>query len=181
MHDPRYDTLGRRICASIVDLVVVLPFLIVWYTLDHAALTWVHWGLALAMAAVNTVYYVFMHARSGQTIGKRLMKVRVVDSTTEGAITLKQSFWRESPLIAINVVFTLFELALLLVEAEGIAAALALVYGFIQHLPMVWALADAGTSLCNAKRRTLHDFVGRTVVINCASAEKAPPALATGA
>lgn len=39
-------------------------------------------------------YYTILHARSGATIGKRLLHIRVVDSTALSLISVKRSFWR---------------------------------------------------------------------------------------
>lgn len=169
MNEDRYHTLWLRFCAGFIDLIVLAPFLVALLLLNppRATLTWTNWLLVAAMVVVNTSYFVLMHARSGQTLGKKVMKVRVVDSTTEEAITLRQSWWRESPLLAINVALLVTESAVILAGGERAIAPLALLYLLLQYTPNLWAISDALTSLFNSRRRTLHDFIGRTVVVKC--------------
>ena len=165
MNETRYQTLWPRFCAGFIDIIVVLPFLVALFAFDLSSLTWIRWILSFVMILVNTTCFVLMHARSGQTIGKKAMNVRVVDSSTEDGITLKQSLWRESPLIAINVLFVIIEFAIIVSGVESVAAPLMAAYTLIQRLPNLWVIVDAVTSLFNSKRRTLHDFIGRTVVV----------------
>jgi len=169
MNETRYQTLWLRFCAGFIDIIVVLPFLVALLVLNLSTLTWVGWILSLAMVVASNTYFVLMHARGGQTIGKRAMKVRVVDSTTEDGITLRQSLWREFPQILINVLFVGVELAIILSGTESVHASLVVAYLFIQRLPNLWVFADALTSLFNPKRRSIHDFIGRTVVVRLAS------------
>ena len=165
--DARYYTLWRRFCAGFIDLIVVVPFFIALYVIETPALSWLAWWITLGTVLVNACYFIFMHARSGQTIGKKAMQVRVVDAITEEHITLQQSVWRELPLIIINALFLVTE-AVMIFRGEGhVAGALASFYAVLQMLPNVWVFADALTALFNAKRRSLHDFIGRTVVVRC--------------
>jgi uncharacterized RDD family membrane protein YckC len=164
MTDYRYQTLGARFVAGIIDAIVVFPFLAVMFAANLSEV--VTWLVGVAMIIVNTAYFVVLHGRSGQTIGKRVMRVRVVRASDESPISYGQSLWRESPLILINVAFFVLEALLLASDHEATAGFIGTAYAVIQPIPNSWWIADAMTTLFNGKRRSIHDFIGGTVVVN---------------
>jgi uncharacterized RDD family membrane protein YckC len=166
MHDSA-DTLWPRFAAATLDAIVILPFWAAQAVLGISPLSWPGWGLGFAMAFTASTYFVLMHARGGQTLGKRAMDVRVVDHATGGGLTVRQSLLREFPIIAINGVLLGLELILVLIDAEQTAPGIADRYWSLQWLPNLWFIADAVTALCHRSRRSLHDFIGDTVVVHC--------------
>src|SRR5882724_7378384 len=56
------------------------------------------------------LYTVVMHARYGQTVGKMVTKVRVVDFRTEGSISWRQAWLREGIPMALSLGFLAYEL-----------------------------------------------------------------------
>ncbi|MDQ5977203.1 MAG: hypothetical protein QG602_175 [Verrucomicrobiota bacterium] len=117
------------------------------------------------MLVVNTAYFVILHGRNGQTLGKRAMNVRVVSANDETRISYRQSFWRESPLIAINLIFFALEAIIFLSSPDEAPGAIVAIYTAIQRVPNIWFICDAATALSNPKRRSIHDLVGGTVVV----------------
>ncbi len=167
MHDSAHDTLWPRFAAGTIDVFVILPFWAAQVLLELSPLSWPGWGLGLAMAMTNSTYFVLLHARNGQTLGKRVMEVRVVDHATGGGITLRQSLRREFPIIALNGVMFGLESVLVFIDAEQTAPGLVERYGSLLWLPNLWILADTLMAVCNAQRRSLHEFIGGTVVVKC--------------
>lgn len=163
MADHRYRTIAARIVAGLIDAIVVLPFIGVMYLVDMPDISL--WLVGMAMHVVNTAYFVILHGRNGQTLGKRVMNVRVVNANNETRISYRQSIWRESPLIAINLVFFTIEALLFLSKQDEPSAAIVAVYASIQPLPTWWFICDAVAALSNTKRRSIHDLIGGTVVV----------------
>lgn len=131
-------------------------------------------GLAVVLVIVDSlawlVYTVVMHALFGQTVGKMVTKVRVVDFRTEGCITWRQAWIREGIPVVLSLGLLVWEIFLIL---TGRASALATGQSFtdsktfwiISALPALWFLAEVVTMLTNEKRRALHDFIAGTVVV----------------
>lgn len=171
----RYHTLWLRFIAGVIDLIVVAPFLV--YVLMVAPPTFAvsTWAFSCAMVAGSSAYFVVLHAKYGQTLGKRLMGVRVVHVADEGSISLRQSLSRETPLIAINLFLLAMDAAVIVVGPEQAGASLAMLYAAVQPLPNLWFFADAGTTLTNRKRRSLHDHIGNTVVVRGEARKRVSP------
>jgi uncharacterized RDD family membrane protein YckC len=118
------------------------------------------------------VYTVVMHARYGQTVGKMVTKVRVVDFRTEGSISWQQAWLREGIPMALSFGFVGWQVFLILsgvlspgAVASGEALANSKGFWLLTALPGLWFLAEVLTMLTNDKRRALHDFIAGTVVV----------------
>ncbi len=150
-------------------------------------------GLPTTLAALLLIvdrfawflYTVVMHARYGQTVGKMVTKVRVVDFPGEGPISWRQAWLREGIPIVLSVGVLVYEVFGVLtgrVSASAVASGEALAGGpfwLFMALPLGWFLAEVLTMLTNDKRRALHDLVAKTVVVRTnlvgADAPPAPP------
>lgn len=117
------------------------------------------------MSVVNATYFIVMHARTGQTVGKRICGVRVVRERDEQQITWKQSVLREIPLLILMAGFTVLDVLLFVWGEDRAPLAVMTGYVVIERLNWGWALIDAGCTLFNPKRRSLHDYIGQTVVV----------------
>lgn len=125
------------------------------------------------------LYMVIMHARYGQTIGKMITKVRVVDFRTEGKITFWQASLREGTPFVLSLGFLGYEVFANLTwatEQNAIASVMELVgnktFLLLTMLPSLWFTAEILTMLTNDKRRALHDFIAGTVVIRTNTAKE---------
>ena len=166
MNEERYRTLLRRLGASLIDIWPIAPFLValyIWDDLpyDHIASLLINCGMYLVIAG----YYVVMHARTGQTIGKRICGVRVVTVSDESQISWKQSLLRESPMLLFFAVFSYFDLTIFVLGEANTPLAIATSYALAESVQRYWNFGDALCALCNFKRRSFHDLIGQTVVI----------------
>lgn len=160
----RYRTLLRRFGAALIDLWVSLPIVfpglmpVSWRSGSNFVL------LITAACWLPTLYFVSMHAAYGQTIGKRICRVRVVDARTEGWISWRQAVRRELPVIAFCLVVTAFNL---LPHSLGTVGATILIHAarIVSICQNPWYLLDAVWTLTNQRRRSLHDLIGGTVVV----------------
>jgi hypothetical protein len=115
-----------------------------------------------------------MHSKHGQTIGKRIGKVKVVDHKTENDISFKQAFLRDAIPITIYVAILVY---LLFMVFTGKLSAEVFNHppntnrtedtglDLLVKISSWWYIAEIITMLTNKKRRAIHDFIAGTVVV----------------
>lgn len=137
-----YGGRWRRLIAAIIDGLIV--YAITWLlttpvlgygTMYEGSLAR-QTGANLIAGIVAFLYYVLQHGRWGQTVGKRLLALRVVRADDGAAISYGQAAWR-----------LLFEYLISLATC-GVG----------------W-LVDVAWILWDQRRQALHDKVARTVVV----------------
>jgi len=162
----KYKTGLRRFVAIIIDGLIFIP------------LDWAHesiWGSNISVyeffvwavfySVSFVAYYVFMHAKFGQTIGKWICKVKVVDYESEESINFVQAVLRDVVpvlLVPYSIYSYTSSYAAGLGDASSPSSAFDL---FVAMTLMFWVLMELITMLMNKKRRAVHDFIAGTVVI----------------
>ncbi len=114
-----------------------------------------------------TIYAIFMHGYFGQTLGKMFMNVKVIKHDTETDINIKQALRRESVNLVLNISWVLVILVIgISVEITG-SISENMSYAVIGFgiLAMIWGISEFITMLFNDKRRAIHDYIGKTVVV----------------
>jgi uncharacterized RDD family membrane protein YckC len=141
---------GSRVGAWIIDaLIVLVPLNIVLVAVDQRAFRFdriqrttgndkfeFHFGTGgfVISLLVGILYYGLQHGMSGQTVGKRVASIRVVDANTGGVIGVGRGVWR----------YLFGYLLTLLCAVPGV-------------LDVLWPLWDK-------RRQALHDKVVNSVV-----------------
>ena len=170
----RYSTFGPRFWTGSVDSCVLWPVGLITAALLSLNIPRGVAGLLFIIQSLAWLLYtVVMHARYGQTVGKMVTKVRVVDFRTEGRISWRQAWLREGVPMVLSLGFLGWVDFLILsggLNPKALAngeASLAVRNGFwlLTALPASWFLAEVLTMLTNSKRRALHDFIAGTVVV----------------
>jgi uncharacterized RDD family membrane protein YckC len=162
---PLYRTFWQRFWAGYVDVFVFAPAMTLdWWIQHHwssdgARATWFAFYVALFPA-----YQVYMHGRFGQTVGKRLLRVKVVN-LSGAPLTMRQAFRRE----AINLPFGLWSLVagvvLILRGGSPYDPDPSFNYGPPAGLSLGLFVLEILSTLGSLKRRALHDLVAGSVVI----------------
>jgi len=113
------------------------------------------------------IYAICMHGYFGQTLGKMVMDVKVLNHDNEAEINIKQALRRESVNLALNITWVLIILvvATSLEMSGAISGSLSYVVAGFGILAMTWGISEFITMLFNDKRRAIHDYIGRTVVV----------------
>jgi uncharacterized RDD family membrane protein YckC len=180
-----YSSFGRRLGAYLIDFLLLSPL--------FALQIWAS-GHSISMAILSAVlvsvafigYRVYCHAIWGQTVGKRVAKLRVVRLSGE-AIGWRESWLRSS----VEMLFTGLTLIAQLIALAAIPAAEFAgldtvqresnlqVYtpawsGYVITLSGIWYIASLITLFVNDQRRTLHDFIAGTVVAGAEAVPSAP-------
>ena len=159
---PRYGTAWLRFCALVVDGVIVGgPS---WLAQRLGA----HWSapamlaLMVAIAVAGHAYVILLHGWHGQTVGKRLLRVKVLDAGG-GPLSMRQSVLRDLP-------WLLFAAASFVQGAVAMARGVNPFVGqpsagWLDALLLAWVVAEVATMLLSERRRALHDFIARSVVV----------------
>lgn len=162
----RYQTFGARFLAGIVDSFVFIPMMIAdaWILQPERPLAVLAcWGVISTMS--YSVYSVLMHAKYGQTLGKMVAKVKVLDYGESEVPGLKRALLRDSIYIAMMVCSEVWFLVLLFRDGFEAAYLNSNVTLLIGGVSIVWFVLEIVTMLTNRRRRALHDFIGGTVVV----------------
>ncbi len=115
---------------------------------------------------VCIAYFVGMHAKYGQTLGKRVARVRVVSTLDETPIGWAAALRRERPWLIFVPLAVVYDLTWITGDANGDAGTqLPYAPDPMMTIYYMWLAADIGCALVNKKRRSLHDYIGGTVVV----------------
>lgn len=167
----KYQTFGARLGAGIIDSFVFFPVALIdiyFSTGDRNVLLTIAW--TIVSYSCYWLYSVILHARSGQTLGKLVTGVKVLDLSETHIPTLRQAFFRDSGYIVLNIISLVYAIQYLLaVESNP-----TIVHGddklaagdWIGIASLSWFLLEIITMITNKKRRALHDYIAGTVVVS---------------
>jgi uncharacterized RDD family membrane protein YckC len=166
--DPKqkYSTGGLRLAAAFVDGLVLGEF----NNISEGILENIHskWGDFFWMVIATLVgitYSVFFHYRSGQTPGKMAFKLKVMNLDEINKITLKQAILRDIFSVIFHGAYLTFSAWQLISGYEASGWENMYYFLFISGISLFWVLVELLSMLTNDKRRAIHDFIARTVVI----------------
>jgi uncharacterized RDD family membrane protein YckC len=112
------------------------------------------------------LYSVLMHGHRGQTLGKMVARVRVLDVAETRPPTLWKAFLRDLGYVVLNVASLVYLYVLVL---SGQYSSNAELYGapaqVLTWASMGWVVLELVTMMTNRKRRALHDYIANTVVV----------------
>lgn len=118
-----------------------------------------------AFLAYST-YSVLMHARYGQTVGKKAAGIRVMNLDEDRLPSLRQAILRDIGEIGPGFISSAYIILLILTDRysrDALTSNWALIsLGFAN---LVWFALELATMLTNRKRRALHDLIAGTVVV----------------
>jgi uncharacterized RDD family membrane protein YckC len=165
----KYQTFWPRCWARVVDGILFLPLGFMNGAIYQDGVPiWarVCWYVFASLAFV--LYVVIMHALFGQTLGKMLTDVRVLD-LSEAKLSAKQSFLREGvPLFLLSLAVAL-GLGSVLAGADPSRLARVRISSWVLWLQLTaglgWFMAELITMLTNEKRRAVHDFIAGSIVV----------------
>ncbi|NOU20185.1 MAG: RDD family protein [Methyloglobulus sp.] len=172
-----YSGFWRRFAALIIDKLIVIGCTFDFVTLAIHSRNFLIVA-TIPLAAIITAYYIYYHASFGQTLGKKLMRIKVV--TMDGSpICLKKAVQRN---LIDMVVMLLFSLSYinglsLMSDSEFVSLTRTQINSRVNELNSAFGLSwlfwlycglgwlDDLVLFTNWRNRTLHDFIANTVVI----------------
>jgi uncharacterized RDD family membrane protein YckC len=172
MSTEKYRTGLKRFWAAIVDSIVFMPLLLIdrWiYTITNDVINLFVW--ACLVSFIPLIYSITLHYKFGQTIGKWVVGVKVFDIGETRKLTLRQSIFRDIFYLLVALVGTAYY-GTLLVRTDNKEDILSNYLNFSNDPIFWWTLIELITMLTNSKRRALHDFLAKSVVIRIAAEGK---------
>lgn len=178
--EPQYQTFWPRFWAGWIDFLIFAPLIwvdtLIWDNVNIPVLL-VTWYLVYWFS--TEVYSVILHGLYGQTIGKRLMKVRVLD-LSGSKLSVRQAIIRDSVPIASMLWGVLVDLPDV---ANGVNPANNADVSPSQWAWMAtangWVILELATMLLSSKRRAIHDYMAHSVVVRVDAKRTTSEAAAT--
>jgi uncharacterized RDD family membrane protein YckC len=161
----KYRTGTKRLWAAVIDGIVFTPLLLVdlWLhtSTSNASIlfTWATFG-----ALAPLVYSIVLHYKTGQTVGKWVIGIRVLDVTETRGLTLLQSLLRDGFYLLIAFAEIIY-CSFLLIRTDNAEYVLDNLSNFADTSTLWWVLIELATMLTNHKRRAIHDFIAKSVVV----------------
>jgi uncharacterized RDD family membrane protein YckC len=165
--DRTYRTFWRRLAALVIDSSLLLPFALVLLAAGALAATpEPQFVLHVIASLFGVAYSVIFHSWCGQTVGKMITRVRVVDLSGR-AIGVKQATLRDGPTIALSVATVAFGARAILSGHDpfNLFDPQAALPPELVIANLIWILAEFVTMLTNKRRRAIHDWIAGTLVI----------------
>ena len=165
MDTKKYRTGLKRLWGAILDGIIFLPLLLVerwiYKTTSNISVlfTW-----AVFIAFVPLFYSVFLHYKYGQTYGKWVVGVKVLDISETKKLTLCQSIYRDGFYLMVVLIGLLYYGFLLSTKVDK-EIILNDYYSFANFSFFWWTVIELITMLANSKRRALHDLIAKSIVI----------------
>lgn len=161
MINQKYSTFGNRFLAGLIDGLLFLPLtLVAGYVIMNDRIT--AWS-DLAFNCIWMIYVVVGHGKYGQTIGKKLMNIKVLDKGEEKVIGYTRAFYRESIWFFLSVAAILY---IVFAVDPADTTEIDKYQQWSALLTLGWFVVELVTMLTNNKRRAVHDFIAGSVVIN---------------
>jgi len=164
--ETKYRTFWRRYWAAVIDSCLLAPFAVVLIAIGSQETSQtVQIILHLIGSFFGVAYSVFLHGRFGQTLGKMVTRIKVVD-LAEQPIGLRPALWRDGPTIFFSM-STAFLGTVAAIDGvnpmsfDGIAATPPI----LVFANLFWILAEFVTMLTNKRRRAIHDWIAGTLVV----------------
>jgi uncharacterized RDD family membrane protein YckC len=153
----RYQTFWLRLGALFLDGVIFLPMsMLVPYLTGIDPSTSLSWLIFINL--ISFAYSICSHGLYGYTIGKKLMNIQVVSHQDETKlIGINNSIKRE----AIGIALFIVELSFRIVSSSP-----ELLGTVVMITSFGWFAAELTTMFLNEKRRSVHDLLAGSVVIN---------------
>lgn len=141
-----------RVLAKLIDFIMFLPLLCISYILFKDN-NYIFLRISLSITVLMLLYNIIFVYLIGRTLGKMVMNLKVV-KTDGGKVGIVNSISRE--------VFAIISLLLWIILSFGMFG------GFLNSIYTFFSFAgyfEAIVCLFNYRYKTVHDFIGNTVVI----------------
>jgi uncharacterized RDD family membrane protein YckC len=162
----KYKTFWQRFVAGIIDGLVFIPLMIADYFIYQED----NITLFIAWRLINTfcwmTYIVIGHGKYGQTLGKKVMRIKVLDIDEQKMIGYSRAFFRESVWLIAEISGIIYLIYLSSATTVTDRELIKVIYeDYMSFTTLGWLLLELLTMLFNKKRRALHDYIAGSVVV----------------
>jgi uncharacterized RDD family membrane protein YckC len=166
----QYGTFWARVWAGFVDGLIFLPLSLsssYFSSPERGMTTLVIW--TVVSYSVIPIYSVTMHARTGQTIGKRVAGIRVMNVDEDRIPSLRQAFLRDIGTVIPGALAMFYTIYLIVTHSYTIETLTSGTFlEILNYANGAWFLLEITTMFLNEKRRAFHDLIAGTVVVHTA-------------
>lgn len=142
-----YQTFWSRVGAAIVDTLLLWPLILIGNSGEPG-----RWDLVtVTVIVLQHSYYIIGHAQYGQTLGKKLVGVKVVRAHEHLPLKWKHAIMRELLWIILTITYSLSYFR----EPDP----------WLMVPGGIIIFADCLIALIHPQNRSLRDFIARTVVV----------------
>jgi uncharacterized RDD family membrane protein YckC len=162
----RYYAFWRRLGAGLFDgiILTIISLLCAKYIFSYTQLP--SFALTVALSILPFLYSVLLTGLFGQTIGKIIMGVKVLDLGERKVIGIKRAILRDSVPIILQIL-SLCILGLHAIEVLSVTDEVSSVAeSIISWTSFLWFIIELITMFLNRKRRAVHDLIASSVVIS---------------
>jgi uncharacterized RDD family membrane protein YckC len=165
----KYKTFRSRFFAAIADMIILSLLAFAFSYIINLFFTESEITRAIDSAyesSFNLAYFIFLHGKYGQSIGKMIMNVKIVSFPDESPITYKKAILRDLPyLILIGLDFLLSCLVQIAPSISGnfIISAIGIL---ASYAAIIWFIIEIAAMLTDERRRAINDKIAGTVVID---------------
>jgi uncharacterized RDD family membrane protein YckC len=161
-----YRTFWKRFTAAIIDSIVLWPLTLINGYVEGSSNGYLFIIGSLLFSAIYLAYFIILHGIYGQTLGKKIMSIKVIDINEVSPIGIKRATIRELPwIIAYFGIFIYLLILLSSTHRYNLEKAKDNYSNFIFIISLSWMFIELATMLTNYKRRAVHDYLARSVVI----------------
>ena len=105
-------------------------------------------------------YSFWMIGKYGQTIGKMVMRIQVLDEADEKSnIGMRRAMYRDAPLVLIECFAIIYMIVTYDASEKSVAIRL------LNFAAFIWILAELISMFQNTRRRAIHDLLAGSVVV----------------
>jgi uncharacterized RDD family membrane protein YckC len=160
----KYHTFWKRLAAGIIDGIIFMPlYYCADFIADHAKLRILLYFLIFIFSAT---YSILLHAKYGQTIGKKVLHIKVYSLDEQNVIGLKRAFYRDSVWVFTEVAGLIYFLITSSQAPTDSIDTQSNFEDFVSTVTFLWFVLELVTMFLNSKKRALHDYLAKSVVIN---------------
>ena len=147
-----YQTFWSRAAAAIIDTFLLFPLILIGNQQGTSSLDW----KSVSIIVLQHTYFIIGHAQYGQTLGKKLLGVKVVRTHEHLPIGWIDAIKRES----LHIIVTIYIIVVMEFKWGE---------GFL--LPGLLVLfLDPIVAVIHPRNRSIRDFIAKTVVIRTSPA-----------
>lgn len=161
----KYQTFWQRFAAAVIDGLIFLPLSYLVSFFYQSADPKTTLIILVFDQALFLIYSIYMHGKFGQTIGKWIMKVKVL-SLDETKLSMQQAFLRDAVPISLSCIYIFLSINPIFsgLNPESKSFYQALPIG-VSSLGIVVVATEMLSMLTNAKRRSVFDFIAGSVAV----------------
>ena len=150
----------ERFIAFFIDwFIILLPNVLVSILLESFYKNNNHIDfLEIRLGLTYFIYFTFFSLKRGQTIGKRLIKLKIVNLRENTSINLTTSIYRHMPLTL------LFIFSFFIPSSTDTESQLNL-FDIYKNIPGFWLISEIVFYLIKNNGQMLHDYIAKTTVI----------------